>query len=296
MAVEAWIDALSRTLARGATRKEFLRLLGLGAAGALLAPAGALPAGAVEPQACRPNGEPCSVPSDCCSNACDVDKNRCVDCLQPRKSCTYHTECCGYAQGLASCNETSGWCRACIGKGRKLCFDACVNTQTDARNCGACGTRCREDQVCKKGECDCPAGEIECFANSYFCVDPRVNVFNCGGCNPPCGAGEKCRDRVCKPLPCARWDISGTWQATGFFTDAISYTQAQSGDLTGYCSGGLTGSVVGREVRWRDESGGNFSGRITDHGAVIAGTYRDADGHSGSLTMVGQARCTEYGD
>ncbi len=53
-------------------------------------------------------------------------------------------------------------CRA----GRRRCGGRCVDTATDPRNCGGCGTRCQVHGVCERGACTCVKGE---------CADPHVN-------------------------------------------------------------------------------------------------------------------------
>ena len=37
--------------------------------------------------------------------------------------------------------------------GQTSCSNACVNTQADVANCGACGTRCATGQYCVRGVC-----------------------------------------------------------------------------------------------------------------------------------------------
>lgn len=93
-----------------------------------------------------------------------------------------------------------------------VCPDACVDTQSDARNCGGCGRACGTDEVCLAGECalHCPAGQVQCGA---ACVDPRYDPGACGArgaCSSPepasadyegarCEAGLGCLDGACAP-------------------------------------------------------------------------------------------------
>jgi hypothetical protein len=78
---------------------------------------------------------------------------------------------------------------------------ACVDLQTDPKNCGACGNDCSTCHSCG-GECCAgvcglcfAAGQI-CCQGSY-CVNPFTDPENCGGCGVDdpvhvCAAGEIC--------------------------------------------------------------------------------------------------------
>src|SRR5688572_24212961 len=76
MAEEHWFDTLSRTLARGVSRKDFLRLTGLGAVGLIVPPqfGGAIAA----MQTCTPA---CDLPPDCCPG------NMCTNLSRDRSNC-----------------------------------------------------------------------------------------------------------------------------------------------------------------------------------------------------------------
>ena len=78
---------------------------------------------------------------------------------------------------------------------------ACVDLQTDPKNCGRCGNDCSSCHSCG-GECCAgvcglcfAAGQI-CCQGSY-CVNPFTDTENCGGCGADdpvhvCAAGEIC--------------------------------------------------------------------------------------------------------
>lgn len=78
--------------------------------------------------------------------------------------------------------------------GQTLCPGGCVDTSTNALNCGACGRACRSDQTCSGGACVCPTGLTEC---SGGCVDTRTDPSNCGRCGGVCGAGRTCSGGTC---------------------------------------------------------------------------------------------------
>jgi hypothetical protein len=100
------------------------------------------------------------------------------------------------------------------GKGKNA---VCVNTQTDAANCGSCGNTCAATESCVGGQCECPAitcsgletvnpGTCQCTCphTTYDCTDPLVfnsSTCTCEGC--PQGtefcAGSQACDPVCDP-------------------------------------------------------------------------------------------------
>lgn len=43
-----------------------------------------------------------------------------------------------------------------------VCGTACVDVNTDAKNCGGCGNACKGTSTCVAGVCSCPAGTQRC--------------------------------------------------------------------------------------------------------------------------------------
>ncbi|MCA9610442.1 MAG: hypothetical protein KC619_32825, partial [Myxococcales bacterium] len=75
-----------------------------------------------------------------------------------------------------------GGCRT----GETDCDGTCVNTDSDARNCGGCGMACGAGEVCAAGACDaagCSGGTTEC---DRACVDTDTDERHCGGCGMAC--------------------------------------------------------------------------------------------------------------
>lgn len=68
------------------------------------------------------------------------------------QSCTTQS----YAGGTLSCSSTCQFntanCFTCT-TGQSVCSSACVNTQTDANNCGSCGNTCAVGNICQSGSC-----------------------------------------------------------------------------------------------------------------------------------------------
>lgn len=97
---------------------------------------------------------------------------------------------------------------ACVGDSPKLpstpcdgmdtyCNNACTSTQTDPRNCGACGKTCNTQagEVCQVGVCGppCTGGTKRCtIADAGVCSDVQNDPQNCGDCAKKCASTESC--------------------------------------------------------------------------------------------------------
>jgi hypothetical protein len=90
--------------------------------------------------------------------------------------------------------------RTCAG-GLTLCGNACVNLQSNNRNCGSCGTVCPGGSACINGTCECSPGYTQCagaFGGVGNCVDLRTSRTNCGMCGNVCPASSPlCSAGVC---------------------------------------------------------------------------------------------------
>ncbi len=76
------------------------------------------------------------------------------------------------------------------------CGGQCVDTQTDTKNCGACGHSCSGTDDCVQGNCipPCPIDQLRCLGK---CVSVASDNANCGSCGQACGQGEVCSNGVC---------------------------------------------------------------------------------------------------
>ncbi len=95
--------------------------------------------------------------------------------------------------GAPGAGGTGNTCAA----GQVVCGNACVDTSSDAANCGACGTSCGTGMVCSQGACSssCAAGLQQC---GQACADTNNSTSHCGGCNNPCPAGASCVAGMCQ--------------------------------------------------------------------------------------------------
>ena len=149
-------DEVTRLLGRGTTRRRVVAAaLGLAAIAADGGVAGAVP---VRRATCRAISAGCTRGSQCCSGHCDTRRQT------PRNQ-----------RNRCACPE-----------GDTLCAGACVDTETDAAHCGACGVACNSLEICVDGDCTCAeaCGEGEvCVSGACMCGD-----------GPGCGEGLSCGD------------------------------------------------------------------------------------------------------
>ncbi len=77
-----------------------------------------------------------------------------------------------------------------------LCGTQCIDTTSDARHCGACGTACAVGEICSDGACEafCPAGQTECVGG---CFTLDASPEHCGACGNACETGEACFEGAC---------------------------------------------------------------------------------------------------
>jgi hypothetical protein len=96
------------------------------------------------------------------------------------------------------------------------CSAHCTQVASDYQNCGACGKRCAEGELCAAGSCKknttgcnppcgigqaCQGGQCVCPTGQSFCVDRCVDVQNnpdhCGSCDSACDANRGCTNGKC---------------------------------------------------------------------------------------------------
>jgi hypothetical protein len=97
--------------------------------------------------------------------------------------------------------------------GETLCGPTCVNLDTSATNCGACGRACAAGETCTMGACRgttmCTGTQTNC---SGTCVDTQSDANNCGACGMACPMGQSCAMGMCRPAvmcPMGQTDCGG---------------------------------------------------------------------------------------
>ncbi|MFO0609192.1 MAG: hypothetical protein U0324_38870 [Polyangiales bacterium] len=146
-----------------------------------------LPAGT---PACQRDSD-CAPGQACFDGLCRPQCQTSYDCqvVNPRSTCVAHRCVPGCAVFRADCDLVlSNGCE--------------VNTQSDVRNCSACGRACPAGQVCSGGACRASgcagAGETSCDGS---CFNLQTDLANCGSCGHACPAGANasatCAAGVC---------------------------------------------------------------------------------------------------
>ncbi len=163
------------------------------------------------------------------------------------------------AGGPYDLSVTLGGCAA----GQTLCNGACVNTTTDANNCGACGSACSGGRTCAAGACVCPAGTVLCGG---ACIAVTADVNNCGACGNRCGFEQNCVGGACVNALVGQSFRIDSLTATG--CGAIEHNAVTGDDRGGIAVSNTNVFYSGDSATGRfsltDLSGGTNVGRIYD--------------------------------
>ncbi len=168
-------------------------------------------------------------------------------CLDPRSDVTHCGDCDTTCEAGEMC--TDGVCLLMCDAPNVICSTmaggevtrVCTDLQTDAMNCGRCGTVCGAGAECIAGRCQCGTGHLLCGGR---CVDVRSDPMNCGSCGAACGEGGVCAGSRCTSCGTGRTDCSGRCVDTM----ADAFHCGMCGRMCGVgegCSGGLCECTTG---------------------------------------------------
>jgi hypothetical protein len=224
-------DNLTRTLAKGLTRRRLILGMSSGI-GALLGgePVAAAPR-------CKRVDQACKTTADCCPDEngtyCAGDKNKtCQPCAGTicKGGCTIcpPTE---IADPTLNC--------ACVCRpGLTRCNGVCVDTLSDATNCGICGRPCDDGDVCTTDACvvgqcsnfeiaNCCQGDLEC-ADGDPCTTNTCVANQCQSAPVICPGADLCTGASCSPnLGCFTFPLCN---------DGDDCTEDTCDPVTGACS------------------------------------------------------------
>ena len=137
-------------------------------------------------QTCRDAEETyyCQADEYCCQGSCHTPSE--YDCGGCNIMCGQNQEC---QQTIASswaciCSSTGSMCTG------TCCESGCVlDMNSDTQNCGGCGIKCKDGEVCTSGQCKltCQTGTEQCETDKgTVCADFSTSTQHCGGCNHAC--------------------------------------------------------------------------------------------------------------
>ncbi|MEZ4406982.1 MAG: FG-GAP-like repeat-containing protein [Polyangiales bacterium] len=140
------------------------------------------------------------------TDGCDTEANTAARCGTCTTTCTGATPFCSPMAGVPGGYACSSGCTA---PGQVRCGSTCIDTTSDPRNCGGCGTVCpavtRGTATCTMGRCGftCTAGYGDCDGNTANGCETLVttSVTHCGmcgnACSAPAGATPRCTAGAC---------------------------------------------------------------------------------------------------
>ena len=183
-----WFDRLAKVLAGGGSRRDALKFLGGVLGGGLLA-GFAAKARADGDDEDKDDGDG----DDANEEINEACRKFCAGC--PRVPHGVHGSCIRHCKRFLRSNPKGTLCGTCTAAnpftgcatGATCCTPKgaaafCTNTNTDAKNCGACGN------VCPTANPNCCAGK---------CTNTQTDNNNCGKCGTVCASGKTCKAGVC---------------------------------------------------------------------------------------------------
>jgi hypothetical protein len=122
----------------------------------------------------------------------------CVELTNDPLYCGSCTNSCVAMAGDAGAGALSCKGGSCMANcpGATSCGGACVQTNSDERNCGRCGVKCTGNDKCVTGECKCPESNTIKTCGGR-CVNTQQDRAHCGVCYRACAGFEVCSGGNC---------------------------------------------------------------------------------------------------
>jgi hypothetical protein len=155
----------------------------------------------------------CSAEEDCCNGSCTRIGTP-TNCFTCGHVCDQGQACCESFPGSGTFNcqnlndpNHCGACNnKCTGADADCCHQICINTATNAANCGACDRPCGLNKICCNKVCIDPLTDVNnCIDCGRVC--PAGQICTRSGCCQPCGGGsccpegQECKNGKCKKKP-----------------------------------------------------------------------------------------------
>jgi hypothetical protein len=155
------------------------------------------------PAACSGASCVCSSDGQCggATPRCDKNAGKCVPCLPLNDNCPKGQRCVDQ-KGVFACVDTCAADVDCspsdAGTSQSCCGGACIDSQNDPNNCGACGRVCPGVQnalpgcagaVCGLGVCNQGFADCDHNASNGCEINTSTDLKNCGACGKSCSAG-----------------------------------------------------------------------------------------------------------
>jgi hypothetical protein len=81
------------------------------------------------------------------------------------------------------------------------CAGVCLQTASDAKNCGSCGKSCPDSEVCCGGSCCASASCCGAIGSQSCVLDFQSDAKNCSRCDNACPSYDVCESGTCTCEP-----------------------------------------------------------------------------------------------
>jgi hypothetical protein len=199
------------------------------------------------------SGGVCQVACGPASSGSVICNGTCVNTKSDNKNCGGCPGSGGIACPAGSICDGTGHCAAtcglnALGQPLATCNGKCVDTSSDANNCGGCQQssapthKCNAGEVCQAGVCtvSCQAGLSPCTqaGGAITCKDLTQDRANCGSCGTTCGAGQVCQpDPASTATPPANYKCMPSCQSALTNCNGVCTNVSVDPNNCGYCAG-----------------------------------------------------------